>query len=243
MTLVRLGEIREINRYPVKSFAGERLEECRLEKHGLFGDRCYAFVDETLEGWKSFITARKVPQMLTYRASVTSASESDDLPEVGIEGPDGRRFAWDEKLRSEIQQHFDKTISMRSYPTSEHDLLAVDAAGVLLITDASLRELEANWGKNVDPRRFRANLVVVLDDEAMPEGEWIGRRLAVGSSELRVDEFCERCVMITYEPDSLDRDPSLLRTVHVRMNTKFGVYAAVTKPGRVRLGDPVVLLP
>jgi uncharacterized protein YcbX len=45
-----IGEILQINRYPVKSFAGERLNSVGLESYGLHGDRSHAFVDDTKEG-------------------------------------------------------------------------------------------------------------------------------------------------------------------------------------------------
>lgn len=60
-----IGEISEINRYPVKSFAGEGLETCKMDTYGLYGDRFCAFYDETMEGWQSFFTARDIPNMLT----------------------------------------------------------------------------------------------------------------------------------------------------------------------------------
>ncbi|WP_256257851.1 MULTISPECIES: MOSC N-terminal beta barrel domain-containing protein [unclassified Paenibacillus] len=37
------GEIRDITRYPVKSFAGESLENCQVATYGLYGDRFCAF--------------------------------------------------------------------------------------------------------------------------------------------------------------------------------------------------------
>ena len=63
-----LGHISEINRYPVKSFGGERLEQCELEPHGMLGDRVGAFYDATKEGWNKFVTARNIPDMLAYQA-------------------------------------------------------------------------------------------------------------------------------------------------------------------------------
>jgi len=58
-----IGKIVQINRYPVKSFAGEKLNSVGLELYGLYGDRSHAFVDDTKEGWSRYITARKIPEM------------------------------------------------------------------------------------------------------------------------------------------------------------------------------------
>ncbi|WP_156410968.1 MOSC N-terminal beta barrel domain-containing protein [Paenibacillus sp. Soil787] len=71
-----VGQISEINRYPVKSFAGESLETCTINTYGLYGDRFCAFVNETKDGWESFITARDIPSMLTYKAKLVDKGVS-----------------------------------------------------------------------------------------------------------------------------------------------------------------------
>lgn len=48
--------------------------------------------------------------------------------------------------------------------------------------------------------------------------------------------------MITTDPDTLERDSSLLKQVHKELKQQFGVYASVITPGEVRLGDQVVML-
>jgi len=240
MTLRIVGEISEVNRYPVKSFAGESLACGDIETDGLYGDRRYAFVDETKEGWDSFITARQIPSMLAYTARLADERSADGLPQVHITAPDGRSMSWDDKLLNEIQQLSRVNISMMSYRKGQ-ELLMVDAASILIVTDASLRKLEALWGQPLDPRRFRANLVISLEDGSVDEGSWIGKRLTVGEAQLQADCRCERCTMITIDPDTLKRDASLLRTVNEEMNLNFGVYASVVKTGRIHVGDKVYL--
>ncbi|MFH5184132.1 MOSC domain-containing protein [Paenibacillus sp. TAB 01] len=117
------------------------------------------------------------------------------------------------------------------------ELMAVDAASVLIITDASLRKLERLWGKPLDLRRFRANLVVSLDETAWNETDWTDRCLSVGSAVLKIDTICERCSMITIDPDTIERDPSLLKIVNQELALQFGWYASVIQPGEVRTGD------
>ncbi|WP_255314131.1 MOSC domain-containing protein [Bacillus sp. FJAT-26390] len=237
MTL-RVGEINEINRFPVKSFAGERLGTCTVESYGLYGDRFCAFYDETKAGWESFFTARKIPNMLAYRAMLL-----DD--KISVQSPDGRTFGWNDDLLAEIQKYAKTKVSMTSYmaPNPEDaDLMSVDAASVLIITDKSLKKLEAIWGKKLDARRFRANLVVALEEDEFNEVDWIGKRLLIGSSEFQVDTSCERCSLITIDPDSLERDASLLKKVNEELGLMFGVYASVKKTGQIHIGDNVYLV-
>ncbi|WP_141505771.1 MOSC domain-containing protein [Paenibacillus luteus] len=232
-----VGEISEIRRYPVKSFAGEQLNTCKIDSYGIYGDRFCAFYDETKEGWDSFFTARKSASMLTYQASLIGET-------VKVKGPDGRSFSWNEELLSEIQLLSKQKLSMKSCraPNPENpELMSVDLGSILIITDTSLRKLEDLWGKALDHRRFRANFLIRLSDNSFDEGYWIGKQLEVGDAALQVDQHCERCSMITLDPDSLERDASLLKRVNEELNLKFGVYASVKQTGNVRNGDKVYI--
>lgn len=233
-----IGTISQINRYPVKSFAGERLDACLIESYGLYGDRFCAFYDPSKSGWDSYFTARDIPGMLAYQARLVGEG-------VEVTSPDGRRFGWDADLLAEMQTHASAAMSMTAYREphrEEPGLMSVDIAGVLIVTDASLRKLEAIWGKPLDSRRFRPNLVVTLEDGADGEGEWTGRDLAIGGEAvLHPYRICKRCSMITTDPDTLDQDPSLLRTVAEQLQLEFGVYASVKKAGHVQVGDKVIL--
>lgn len=121
-----------------------------------------------------------------------------------------------------------------------------DAYPLLLVTDATLRRLQALApASRVDVRRFRPNLAIEAAEggaEGFVEQAWVGRRLALGEAELEVVTGCPRCVMITHAFADLPRDPSLMRTVVKEADQNVGVYARVLTPGRVAVGDPVRLL-
>ncbi|CAM4209179.1 hypothetical protein FHS16_000327 [Paenibacillus endophyticus] len=240
--MTRIGEISSINRYPVKSLAGERLSSCHIDTYGLAGDRCFAFYDETKEGWDSFFTARDIPAMLSYQAVVDEKSLGSDRPTVRITSPAGETFKWDDHLLKEMQKHSEKKMLMRSYHAASPELKAVDEGSLLIITNTSLQKLEAIWGKELDPRRFRANLVVAVDGSELGEEEWIGKRLSIGGAELQIDKYCDRCSVVTLDPDSLERDASLLRKINEELNFNFGVYASVQKTGVIHAGDQVRLI-
>ena len=109
-----------------------------------------------------------------------------------------------------------------------HPLLLVSLAGV-----AALARIA---GREVDHRRFRAN--VYLDGLA-PEEErrWPGRRLRLGSALLHAVELCERCVVATLHPDTLEEAPDLLRVLMAARGGMLGVYCRVVEPGSVATGD------
>ena len=75
------------------------------------------------------------------------------------------------------------------------------------------------------------------------EQGWREGRLAVGEAELRFEEDTERCVMTTLPQGGLPLDPGILRAVSEANRRYAGINLTVAKPGRVRLGDAVRLLP
>lgn len=237
-----VGSVKELRRYPVKSFAGEQLlEESRIEKYGMYGDRWHAFVDETKTGWNSYVTARGIPAMLGYRAEVIESPDESEPPHVRVTAPDGTLYRWNEELLEDVQKLTPTKLSMRNYFEQGADLMGVDDSPILLVTDRSLRKLETLWGKSLEPLRFRANLLISLNDDATSETEWVGKELQIGTATIRIDKGCERCSMITLDPGTRERDPSLLKVVHQQFQSTFGMYASVATPGKIAIGDEIWL--
>ncbi len=235
---ITVGTVSEMNRYPVKSFAGERLDSCIIERYGILGDRFAAFYDEARSGWDRFVTARDIPRMLKYESRMEDG-------EIKVTAPDGRTFGWDETLLAEIQQYTETPISLsrvKEPHPEDSRLLSVDCESILIVTDATMRKLAKAWGGRLDNRRFRGNIVVTIEDDSMFEGDWVGRVLAIGDVQLKVERACVRCVMITIDPETGEKDMSLLKQVTRDYNTEFGVYCSVVRTGQIRLGDQVRLI-
>jgi len=238
-----IGELRGIARYPVKSMAGETLGAARIAAYGIYGDRSHALFEVGVEGWERYVTGREVPQLLTYCAAFTAegSREAEAFPPVTVTAPDGRIFSWDEQLLQRIQPLAKRPLSLLSCRPDDAEL-AVDAGGILIITDRTVQKLERLLGYPVDARRFRANLVIALHTEDVREdAELLGHRLHIGDAVLSIDEACERCMMITLDPDTAERDPLILRKVNEEMGLCFGVYASIVQTGDVRTGDKVYL--
>lgn|GEM_PF-764470 len=237
MKTTQIGKLIEINRYPVKSFSREILETVQLASYGILGDRGYAFVNNEKTGWERYITARKIPRMIGYHAQLVATRGQEKL-EVSIQSPSGVNYNWDEQLLHEIQQYSKTTIAMEQFDLHADQLLGVDDASILIITDRSIERLQNLYGQRLDHRRFRANFYITLA-EGIDENELIGRRIIIGNSELTIKYPCERCAMITIDPDTLERDVTLLKLINENMNLQFGLYADVTKVGTVTTNDHV----
>ncbi|MCM3628609.1 MOSC domain-containing protein [Paenibacillus glycanilyticus] len=238
-----IGYVSGITQYPVKSLAGNELEKAVITPYGLYGDRSHAFVDETKEGWNQYITAREVPMMLGLHVVFQDGEErsgtEEEFPPLQITGHEGQTFGWNEELLAYLQPHSRRTMALKRYkPTDE--LLGVDARCLLIITDRTLARLEQMLGKPLDSRRFRANLLVRLsDDYAGDEYGWIGKQLQIGATRLEVVEPCDRCSLITLDPDTYARDVSILKKVNEEMGLNFGVYAQIAEKGVIGIDDPI----
>jgi uncharacterized protein YcbX len=240
MNAQAIGEITQINRYPVKSLAGESLNSVQVQSYGLHGDRCYAFVDPTKSGWERYITARQIPKLLSYEVELDDQSTVDGYPLLKITGSDGHSHQWDEHFQKEIQQWIPYSITTERFNINAQEQLAVDDGSILIITDRSLKRIEQAWGKPVDERRFRANFNIHLyDDVDGHEPSYIGKQLIIGNVKLAIQSLCQRCIMVTIHPDNLERDPTFIRTISENMNMNFGLYAAVVSVGTVQVGDLV----
>jgi uncharacterized protein YcbX len=219
-------------RYPFKSMRGEALTATRMELGGIAFDRRFAFRDDTPGSTRlgKLETARQHLAMLGYAACVVDGS-------VVIATPDGSRLAvTDPALAARVSAETGSRLTVTEDPSGGNH----DDADVLVINAASVAKLASEWGGDVDPRRFRPN-VLVAGDEPFQEEAWVGRYMKIGEATLKVVKPCIRCVLTTVEPETLSVDPSFLKVIAQKHNASFGVYAKVVEPGAVRVGDDLAV--
>ena len=119
-----------------------------------------------------------------------------------------------------------------------------DEMPLSLITTQAIGAIGALVGARLDVRRFRPNLLVeATGDAAFPEDGWVGAGLRVGGLRLRVDERDKRCVLVNVDPATTRRDPAVLRVIARERGACLGVYGSTVQPGRVTVGDQVVVEP
>lgn len=221
-----MASVAEIWRYPVKSMAGERLDSCEVAEAGLEGDRRWALVDGSPNRAGKLLTIRQDELLMTYRARLAGGGAE-------VITPGGEVAAMDDRMVSSLAVATARPLTLRLL-----DGANFDDSPVLLVNLATVEAFAAQARMPIDHRRFRANLYV---GGLRPEEEpaWIGRRVAIGEVELEVVSRCERCVVITKDPDTTATTPELLRLLTETQETCMGVYCQVTRRGRVSVGDPV----
>ncbi|MEX0846884.1 MAG: MOSC domain-containing protein [Ilumatobacteraceae bacterium] len=120
----------------------------------------------------------------------------------------------------------------------------LDAFPLLIMSTSALRSLQQALPDSViDVRRFRPNIVVDTGDASgHPELDWVGGQLTIGDVVLDIINACPRCVMVTREvtPD-VPADRSVLRHIVRDLGQAVGVYATVSTPGSISVGNDVVV--
>ncbi len=255
-----IGTVESLWRYPVKSMAGEELDRAWLGFAGIYGDRVAVFRSDQASPGFPWLTAREQRRMLLFRPRFrdpVSASKPPNLAEalaeapglsplyedlvIDVELPDGEVLAIDDPaLKQRLGEHLGR----------EHriDLLRserafTDCRPLSLLSTATVAILSAELGRPVDKRRFRANVHLELEGDGFAEDAWIGRRLKIGErAEIAIVEKDPRCAMITLDPDSAERDPSILNHVLKNHAGTTGVYAAVLTEGMLETGAPVMFV-
>ena len=107
-----------------------------------------------------------------------------------------------------------------------------DVLSLTVLTDSMARAV------GYDHRRFRPN-VLIADAPDDAEFEWAGFGLRIGEAVIGVRNRRSRCVMTTFDPDTLEQDPMvLLRVVHA-FGGRVALDCWVEEPGVARVGDPV----
>ncbi len=111
-----------------------------------------------------------------------------------------------------------------------------DVLPLLVATDGAV----AAFGRDV--RRLRPN-ILIGGVEGLAEFDWAGSELHIGDAVIGIDSRRGRCPMTTVDPDTLERDPEVLRDIGRRFGGRLALNAEVVVPGRIQVGDRVRLVP
>lgn len=260
-------ELSGLGVYPVKSCAGVELARARVELRGLEHDRRFMLVDDA----GVFVTQREEGVLARARASVAGGllrvtAEGRPPLELPAQPEHGRRTSvriWDDQTegleQAEGSAWFSQLVgrSLRLVfmprdvrrPVDPRYAGPADVVGfadgfpLLLISEASLAELERRLGRAVEMRRFRPNLVVRGTDPHAEDG-W--RRFRIGQLGFRAVKPCSRCTIPLRDPDTgeLGKEPLATLATYRRQDGKvmFGVNVVPDGEGEIALGDELRVL-
>jgi len=149
----------------------------------------------------------------------------------------------DEKLPDLSMMRFSDMVNFTRYSTPPG--MFVDLAPVHVLTTTSLATIGSELGADLDVRRFRPNVLLVVDDpdDGLPESHWTGAHVAIGSTMLNVAMPTIRCVIPSRAQPGLEVDRRITKAVATRAERCLGVYCWVHTGGSIRVGDGVALRP
>jgi MOSC domain-containing protein len=238
--LTEIGQVEAIFRYPVKSMAGEPLEAADLGWHGLEGDRRLAFRRLADRSGFPWLTASTLPDLLLFTPHRGDGAEGD-LP-THVRAPGGEEMpAFGDDLAAEIGRRCGSPVQMMQM---KHGIF--DDASISVIAADTVREIGRLAGRQLDVRRFRPNIVVrLLRSAPFQEDEWLGGVLSFGEGDdaaaVAVTTRDVRCSMVNLDPDSASPAPEVLKTIVRANQNNAGIYGAVTRIGRVAVGQTIWL--
>ncbi len=206
--------VKELWRYPVKSLAGEQISEAHIGFMGTEGDRRIL----VRSGRGKVLTARTHHRLLGLKGTLDAGGRAR------ISG-----HAWNspEALRR-VREASLPDAELFEYDGAER----FDMLPLLVATDGAIAHM------GFDGRRFRPN-IVVGGVEGLAERDWPGRRLRIGGALIRAAQLRGRCVMTTYDPDTLEQDVNVLKSIVRELDGTMALDCAVESEGLVRVGDPV----
>jgi uncharacterized protein YcbX len=255
--------------YPIKSCAGISLQRSELTATGLLHDRRWMLVDETGE----FMSQRAHPRMALISTSISEShltvgapgmpdlrvplqQEDENLMDVEVWG-DANKGApvgetadhwFREFLRFPcrlVRKPEDDPRPVDSiYAESGDQASFADGFAFLLVSEASLGDLNGRLAEPLPMDRFRPNFVVGGCDPYAEDG-W--DRMRIGDVPFRVAEGCPRCAITTTDQETGERGKEPLRTLATYRKfdgeVYFGRNLIHDALGTVSVGDAVETTP
>ena len=257
----------ELSIYPIKSTAQISLSRSLTGPFGLDMDRRWMLIDE-----KGFmLTQRKHPEMCLIKSSLNNAQltvSATGMQSLSILTPDSsntiKATVWEDTCTSydagnsaaDWFSTFLKTPARLVYfPIDEKRQVDLDYAKkgditafsdgfpYLLISQASLDDLNARLSTAVEMKRFRPNLVVT-GTEPFAEDNW--KQIRIGEIVFNLVKPCSRCVIPSIDPDTAEKTAEVVKTLAAyRMRENkifFGQNMIAEASGELAVGMQVEVL-
>lgn len=195
--------------------AGERVARIQAGPLGLTGDRTIL-----VRNHGRIITARTHPALLGLKGTW-----DDGHPRISGQ-------AWDSpEALALVKAAAGPDAELHHYEGRDR----FDILPLLVATDGAIEHM------GFDTRRLRPN-IVIGGVEDLEEREWPGHRLRIGEAVIHAAQLRGRCVMTTYDPDTLKQDIGVLRRIVQELDGTMALDCSVIKGGWLEEGAPVVLL-
>lgn len=261
-------QLSEIWIYPIKSITGIQLEEANVLQRGFQFDRRWMIVDNnnTFLSQRTYpelalldLTISDTSLQISKRTNPEDKIETPLFPallqEIEVTIWNDKVFAWtvDPAADAWLSEFLDQPVKLvymgdqaerqidLKYSEDGENVSFADGYPYLMISEASLADLNGRLKEPVSMRRFRPNLIVA-GASAFEEDTW--SKIQIGDLTFRVVKPCARCVLITVDPQTAEKGAEPLKTLSSYRfeNNKvlFGQNLIADKPGILKQGDAII---
>nr|WP_033402385.1 MOSC N-terminal beta barrel domain-containing protein [Dyadobacter beijingensis] len=258
-------KLSEIWIYPVKSLGGIRLPKALTEERGLQYDRRWMIIDENNvfitqrahhqmalidvalqdSGLKIFLRNDPADFVIAPYQPIAAVPVKvtvwDDVAEavtVSAEADEWLSRHLGLNLRLVMMPDSTERKADPRYAQHNENVSFADGFPYLVISQASLDELNSRLAEPITMRRFRPNLVI-SGTEPFAEDQW--KHITIGNLRFEVVKPCARCVLTTINPETAEKGPEPLKTLasYRRAGNKilFGQNVTAQDFGEISEGD------
>ena len=250
--------IKQITKYPIKGLSGQNLESVFLEQNQVLpGDREFAFArynvkfnpEEPVYLKKSnFLALVKEEKLARLKTEFNSSTQQ---LKIKIDGKNvfNENLANEENIRK-VEYFFQNFLnfSKEEKPTLvrgiegktsllKHSFSDLPDKAISILNLKSIQDFEIKLGRQISPLRFRAN-ILINGNQPWEEFNWIGKKVTIGTSILKIFKRTQRCAATNVNPESAERDINLPNEIkNYYGHFDLGVYAQVIKSGLISIND------
>jgi uncharacterized protein YcbX len=253
--------------YPIKSAGGIALQNAEVGPRGLKFDRRWMVVDKNLE----FISQRKFPGLARVRVALRENSlilSAPKFPQLQVPFLLEKISVMNVRIWNDVcmayscgkepAEWFSTLLEMecrlvympdvsnrlvdKRFTSLEKQVSFADSFPFLIISEASLQDLNSRMSFSLPMDRFRPNLVVT---GCPPYDEDTWKIIEIGSLRLHVVKPCSRCVITTIDQNTGEAGKEPLRTLasYRRKGDKvfFGQNAVHENEIKIEVKDRIMI--
>ncbi|MGX5175070.1 MOSC domain-containing protein [Aliikangiella sp. IMCC44653] len=261
-------QVSELSIYPIKSIQGFQTSSAIVTPKGFNNDRQLMLVDSN----GMFVTQRKHPELALVKLTQQANSFQLNAPQQPTISVSKRNFTqqtrevsiWDDQCIAKVaddatnlwfSQFLGFAVSLVAYHSNRpvdpnysqagDTVSFADGFPLLIISQASLDDLNQRLAAPVSMQRFRPN-IVISGSQAFAEDNW--QQIKIGSVIFDAVKRCSRCVLTTVDPETGQKDMNTepLRTLGQYRRGDGGVYFGMNliprSTGTIKLNDKLSVL-
>lgn len=253
--------------YPVKSCRGINLNELIINERGPQYDRQWMIVDDQ----NKFLTLRTLSKLAEIKTSiqgsflhlyagsnkilVNTTEPCDQVEEVTVHNDSLMAGVENKSINEALSDFLERSVKLVRYQkesfrelkeaatSSVKETMFADARPILLVNEASMRDLNSKLSEASSFERFRPNIII---DGLPAYAEDNIKEIKIGDVLFQNPKLCSRCSIVTQNVEtgqvvSKETMKILSQERKKLQNNKvyFGVYLTPANTGVIHKGDSV----